>query len=384
MRLIFLYMYGGSSPKKLPYDPSIPAKNGLAINFHTEGYAYLLEALLREKVVDEIIVFIDSTRGSGFYQSGNLPIYVIPNIAHVDDYLKKDDIIWVRGGFRSWHDWLLGKEWQYWQMLYAANTGRQRWKFWDVVFDDLTGHHSVDKRQRWFFDFRKPVNESIFYPQDQPKVYDVCIGASHIHDKKAQWRFVKVAIHFKRLFNYNLKCVLPGRIMRGIGTNNIMSDIKEHNLNIETPGMVPREQVAQLMNQSKFYVHMAGYGQNDRGPLEAMACGTKVILTAPHRHHPTLSANPIAGEVFKSGSPEKFAWLIRDLLVHYNENNKPLIANYFQSTHGVTTTVKTFRGLLNLLNSVSRSEYKGTIEGLMKRWLRNQKPQKTMQNQKVL
>jgi len=379
MRLIFLYMYGGSSPKKLPYDPTVPAKNGLAHNFHTEGYAYLLENLLNEKVVDDIIVFIDSTRGSGFHQSGILPIHVIPNIAHVDDYLQKDDIIWVRGGFRSWHDWILSKRLEHWLLLYAANTGRERWKFWDVIFHDLKGYHHVDKWQRWFFDFRKPINETVFYPQDMPKVYDVCIGASHIHDKKAQWKFIKVAIQFKKLFGYNLKCIMPGRITHGRDTNDIRPDVEKHKLDVEMPGMVSREKVAEFMNKSKLYVHMAGYGQNDRGPLEAMACGTKVILTTPHRHHPTLSANPTAGVVIKWGDPEKFAWSVRDLLIRYNENDKTLITNYFLRTHGVTTTVKTFRSLFKLLGSVKRSEYKGTVGELMQRWLR---ARKIMPNQK--
>lgn len=377
-RLIFLYMYGGSSPKKLPYDPGVESQSFLAKNFHTEGYSYLLEALLKKKIFDEIIVFIDSTRGAGFYQSGNLPIHVVPNIRHVDDYLKKDDIIWVRGGFRSWHDWLVEKQSDHWLLLYAANTGRARWRFWDVVFDDLSGRHRDDIHQRWFFDFKKPINEDIFKPMDMPKIYDFCIGASHVHDKKGQWKFIKSLVWFKKNFHFNPKCVLPGRIMHGTNTNQIREDIQNNKLNVELTGMVDRNRVAEIMSQSKIYLHMATCGQNDRGPLEAMACGTKIILTTPKCHHPLLYQNHTAGEVIEWTNPEKFAWSLRDLLLKYNENDKPMIANYFKQTHGVEFVVKNMKSLFEMLNSVSKPKFGGKISELRSEWQRL----KTMQNGK--
>jgi hypothetical protein len=85
--------------------------------------------------------------------------------------------------------------------------------------------------------------------------------------------------------------------------------------------------------------------------------------------------------VIDTQDPEKFAFAVRDLLIQYNENNKSLIANYFKQTHGVQVSVETIKYLFDILKSTKRSEYKGKIEGLMKKWQQGAK--RTTLNQKA-
>jgi hypothetical protein len=232
MRLVFLFTSDRccSEGSNVPWDPDKPSTNFYAIDENglpSEGYLIMLKEMLKHSIVDDVVIFIESSRGTGktVYNHGSKLIYcyVVPEIGYVKQFLNKDDIIFARGGFRSWFNFLtqMNKEGR-WLLLYAANTGRERWKFWDICFDDLTGKHNSDRWGRFFFDFKKPINPNFFYPlYGIKKEFDVCIGASHVHDRKAQWKTVEVIVEYKRLFGESLKCVLPGRITHGVNTNKI-------------------------------------------------------------------------------------------------------------------------------------------------------------------
>ena len=164
-RLIFLYMSEGCAPpnSNTPWDPKTKSKNKYALGLESEGYLYILRRLSETKVFDEILIFIESNRGPGYFiTSTGIKGYVIPEIARINEYLKPNDIIWARGGVRSWYEVLDEKKGKHWMVLYAANTGRQRWRFWDVVLNDTLGINMIDRRGRFFFDFEKPINPEIF------------------------------------------------------------------------------------------------------------------------------------------------------------------------------------------------------------------------------
>jgi hypothetical protein len=172
----------------------------------TEGYYWLLKRMVETGIVDEVSVIIDSGQKLApvDYMPG-ITGHVVPGIENTP--LRDGDIIWVRGGWKSWFPFLsrLHEE-QRWLLFYGANTGRERWPLWDVVFDDLSGRDYVDGAGRIHLDFRKPTNPEIFHPMDIDPKYDLCIGASHIHDKKGQWRGVQAAIAYQKIFGKNLKC----------------------------------------------------------------------------------------------------------------------------------------------------------------------------------
>jgi len=284
-----------------PWNPSVVSKNSLVSKewFLSEGIPNMLQRLLKQKVIDDVLVIVESARSPGRIDCPPFHGFVVPEISQADQFIKKGDILFVRGGFRSWHDWLVEKQSKgHWTMLYAANTGRQRWKWWDVILDDLrSNEYEMDIRGRFWVPWKKPTNPNVFYPTFEPIKYDLCIGASYIHDKKGQWRTVKALIEYKNLYGKDLNCVMPGARRHGTETNLMYNTIKKLNLKVYEPGMLDRNKLRSVYNQSKLFVHLGTSGQNDRGPLEAMACGTPIVIGSPKYHAPLLYENDVVSSV---------------------------------------------------------------------------------------
>lgn len=274
MKLIFLY---------------VQARNGkfYAERVREEGYFHLIERMVATGIVDEALIVIDTPQaGADVYGPGLYGLRT-PDISNIFDVMAPGDVIWCRGGFRAWHNVLhdagrLG----YRLMVYAANTGRERWRFWDVVLDDLAGRDFVDGAGRVHLDFRKPVHERLFYYDERYPRYDLCIGASHIWDKKGQWRVMEAVAAYRDMFGDKLSCIMPGGVRGGVKTRAMIEWIRNHDPDIEMPGMVSRRDLNRIYNLSKIFVHIGHHGQGDRGPMEAMRCGCKLIIGYPRYHAP--------------------------------------------------------------------------------------------------
>lgn len=328
MRLVFLFNSDGAAPEgsNTPWDPHAPSNNFFATSQNgllSEGYLYMLHEMLNQGIIDDLLIFIESNRSPGYtIYHNHIKCYVVPEIGYVRQFLRKDDVLFVRGGFRSWFAFLNRmKEEQRWLLLYAANTGRARWKFWDIVLDDLEGRHRYDSRGRFFYYFKKPINPDYFRPlYYMPKKYDICVGASHIHDRKAQWKTIEVIAEYKRLFGGDPKCIMPGRVTHGVKTNDIGSTINSARLSVECPGMVPRKEVSTAFNQSHVAVFMGQGGQNDRGPLESLQCGTPVVLAGTARHCPSIWEDNRFCTVVKD--PDDFTNIARELREVFKANKR--------------------------------------------------------------
>jgi len=347
MRVIFLYTsYGaagvGTTP---PWDKEQESKNHF-VGIHgieTEGYLYMLVALKKLRVIDDLLVFIESNRHTGHKIVLGTKCYVVPRIDYVEDFLKDDDVLFVRGGWRGWYDPFLLKmqKQKRWLINYAANTGRQRWTVWDIVLSDLSTKHSYDKRGRFWFQFSKPINPEIFHPKQIDRDYDVCIGASKIHDKKAQWRVIDALIKHKEIYGTTLKCVMPGAIRwRGIETPQVVPKINKHDLNVEQPGFVDRYALSTIMNRSKVFVYLGNSGENDRGPLEATCVGCPTLLGGTSRHAPFLRDNEKGILVSKDCTdPSIVAKEIQGLLDIHDENLRRQITSHYERNNGFYSVV---------------------------------------------
>lgn len=327
MRLIFFYLQNKYAEVYFRF-------------FKTEGYFWILKRMLETGVVKEVLVVIDSSQEM-------LPIKImegmtgisVQGIKNISGEVRQDDIIWVRGGWRGWFSFLeelkiRGNK----LLLYAANTGRERWGFWDIIFNDLLGEEVIDATGRKHVDFRKPINPEIFYPYKTDMKYDVCIGASRIHDKKGQWRTVKALTEYKKIFGVNLKCILPGNIINGVNTNNILSNIKENDLDIDVVGMVSRDKMNEIYNQSKIFIHLGSGGQGDRGVLEAMRCGCKVIIGFPKYHcpaachgHTTVLTNP--------DNMIEIANYLKTVINSYTEDTRKEVITYYEQEFGIENVI---------------------------------------------
>jgi len=343
MRVVFLYTSNGRSASS--WDQNVESKNHF-LSVHglpTEGYFHMLKRLKDIGVIDDLIVFIESGRQPGSKIIDGIRCHVVPMIEYVEPFLQEDDVIFVRGGFRGWYDpFLLKMEAQKrWLILYAANTGRQRWMLWNVVLSDLNTNHSFDKRQRAFLMFNKPIAPSVFYTMDIERDIDVCIGASKIHDKKAQWRVIDALIEYQRIYQKTLKCILPGSMKyRGTETPQIVPKITKHGLNVEQPGFVDRYKLNEIYNRSKVYVYLGNSGENDRGPLEATCVGCPTILGGTTRHAPFLRGGSEGILISKDPSnPEIVANDIHAMLKMHSENRRLTVAHYFDKCNGFHTVV---------------------------------------------
>jgi len=338
MRLIFLYMSYGPAKEgtNQPWDRTCTSHNRFVQDgwLPTEGYFYMLKRMLETKIIDDLIIFIESNRTPGCKMIDGIPVYVIPEIKYVEEFLEEGDVIFARGGFRTWFNFLTRMQIKgHWLLLYAANTGRSRWKFWDIVFDDIKGKHWWDSRQRFFFGFKKPINPNIFKPMKTQRDFDVCVGASHIHDKKAQWKAINA-------LDPEWKCVMPGALKKGVHTNHIIPTIKERGLNVETPGMVPRVKLNEYYNRSKVFVYLGNSGQNDRGPLEAMSVGCPIILGGTSRHSPVLWENKVGCHIVESpNDPEAVKQTIREMLGLHTEGLRIHNQVYFDNVSGLETVI---------------------------------------------
>lgn len=362
-RLIFYYTnHGNADTPNCKWNDRELSNNPYTKILETEGYFSIIDKLLLRGVIDKAIVFIESYRSPGRFSTSNPNIqgYVVPHIAQSEKYIEPGDIIWARGGFRTWHDFLIRMQNKgHWCMLYAANTGRERWPFWDIILDDLSKEEVFDQRGRLKLFFKKPMNEKIFAPMTMAKKYDLCIGASHIHDKKAQYKMIVLLNHYKNITGKTFKCVMPGDIRRGTWTNKWTHPRILKSLNIEATGMLTRKELSYVLNQSKVFCYLGGSGQGDRGPMESLICGTPLFLGPTNRLAPVTYNNPEVSRV--CSDPRNLDVLIKELcdFLNYVENsdNIKLISHmHFMEENGMDKTISDFARIINFLQFNERSK----------------------------
>lgn len=350
MRLLFLYTRDRASD---------------AGSFATEGLYALFKRMIETDVVDEIEAIIDSNAMP--YRTEYSPGFGVRVERITTDLLRPGDIIWIRGGFKPWLPFIdYCQKNQHWLLFYGANTGRERWPFWDVIFDDVSGQGDrVDQAGRIWLDYRKPVNEEIFKcdPQAEP-VYDLCIGASHVHDKKGQWRGVKAAQAYRELYGEDINCILPGAVRRGAMTNQMLYNIRINDLDIALPGMLPRAELAKILNRSRLFCHLGSGGQGDRGPMEAMRCGCPVVIGYPGYHAPWVWKNEEIS--FIPDDPDNYQAIARQIRGRLHAGiDRKAIAAYFDQQAGIeNVTLPRMKRLFDTLRRIPRADRQALAKGL--------------------
>jgi len=361
MKVIFLFMSKSSAaPGSTTTNDWLGKKAGKEYDRHNdESYFMMFKDLLDAGIISDLKVFFESGVHPGW--ANFVPgahNYVIPEIRFINQCIDDDTVIFVRGGFKHWHDLLKERKGKNWLITYAANTGRDKWTWWDVVFDDLEMKNQIDRHERYHFPFIKPVNEEIFAPMASTKKYDICIGASHIHDKKGQYLGVKLMKEFKALYGYYPTAIMPGSLRRSLHTAQMIKDPILSN-EVELPGMLNKRELARVFSESKVFLHLGGGGQGDRSVLEAHACGIPVVIKTPKRHSPLLKDDGQSIYHFPEGE-SMITWAIRlsailtdhkpESVYHlysiyqkrmgYENIIKPQLAKFFQTIAGTKPTLE--------------------------------------------
>lgn len=373
MNVIYLFMSQGPAPTNSISDSwKPPRKCGSQYeDFKGEGTFKLLGKLHNDGIINDLRIFYESNRDPGIAcWIDGVYCCVVPEIRFIEKFIKKDTIFFVRGGFRTWHDYLVKFKDKHWLMLYAANTGRQRWRWWDIILQDLEKINHIDRFGRYWNYYVKPTDEEIFHPKQLKLKYDLCIGASHIHDKKGQWRAIDILVRYKRKYGKNLKCIMPGASRRGVKSNKIHEIITQHALDVDLVGKVTRERLCDIFNQSRYFIHLGTHGQNDRGPIEALSCGTPLIIGSPTYHAPVIYENPKVTYVPKDiNNFNQIACVLNNLINNYDPNNKNLVYDYYRNEYSFNVSYDRLKSLLELMsqnrpNLISKNNIKSYFNAL--------------------
>jgi len=353
VKVVYFYTsHGSAQAGSTPDDWKLPASCGKQYSStHGDGTFKLLEELHNKGIISDLRVFFESNRAPG--KADWIPgVYcsVIPELRFAKPFIHSDTIIFARGGFKGWHDLLVSYKEKNWLMLYAANTGRERWPWWDVILEDRKRLNVIDRNERYWNFYIKPTNEEIFYPEKREIKYDFCIGASHVHDKKGQWRTIEALIEYKRLYGKCPRCIMPGAPRKGTKSNLIANNIKRHGLDVEVAGEVTKQDLCRIFNESRFFIHLGTHGQNDRGPIEAMACGTPLNIGSPAYHSPVI--NELAFIPNDINNFKEVAIELNRLLRHY-EKVKDYPYHYYQQEHSFARAYGRMEALLKTMGQYS-------------------------------
>lgn len=356
MRLVYFYTSNGclDPGSNASWNPQEMTRNFYAgQQITTEGFYYLFRKLIECGILDEVLIVIDSMRSPGMISHHpGIKIRVVPHIDYITPYLRDDDVFYVRGGFKPWYEFLTKQRAAgRWMMFYRAATNRGNWPFWDVILEDLSIAMTVDGQGRITYPIVKPTNPEIFYTiqNEHYRPYDLCIGASHIHDKKGQWRTINALVSYQKIYGENLHCIMPGSIHHSVNTNKIPEIITENNLDITMPGMIDRRDMRAIYSSAKLYTHLATAGQNDRGVLESLCCGTPAMIGFP-AYHPVQFKLPAVRTVTRPDDSVEVAYDIHSALEDIKRQgsmiNQMMIKGSYESFNGFPITLNQFTHLL--------------------------------------
>jgi len=104
--------------------------------------------------------------------------------------------------------------------------------------------------------------------------------------------------------------------------------------------MISRQQMNTIYNQSKLFVYLGYGGQNDRGALESLRCGTPVMLASYNRHAFFFKNNDRIIKI--ANRPDEFKSMaieIRNYLQEIDTEKRKETSKFFQDNSGVETII---------------------------------------------
>lgn len=312
----------------------------------TDGHYGLMHELVRRGVVDKARIIMQGyaqhgvdileDRGGVTIESHEQMETVVPG---------PGDVIWVRGAWKSWLPWIQQYAAAHWFLYYAANAGHQSWPWWDVILYDLADGNRLGTGGTLWWHYRKPISPEFENRNLQTK-YDVCVGASHIYDRKGQYRILPIAKEYKKLTGNDLRIVIPGRYYsRERQTEAMRAEINAGAWpNIFVPGWMPRAEMVDIYNSAKYFYAATCGGQGDRCVPESGTCGCRQIIGLSKNHPPYAYANPLI--TYTPPDPDDFEAIARFLAEDRNDLSRSVVADYFARESGMDRVIQTFEPVL--------------------------------------
>ena len=288
-----------------------------------DGHVDLINWFLDNGVVDDAVMIIDRMGAKSPEHHKTDGKLLIETRSGIDDLKPQiGDVIWVRGSFKTWGQSIQRWHRQHiWLIFYDANTGRRNWPYWDVGISDLidSTRWTLREPRKLWWNYTKPVSRLFrLMPEYKDKlIYDVCIGASHIYDRKGQYHTYNAIKAYHKLFGKRLRCLLPGGYYcRERNTMQMRRELEAGVApNVHYVGNIPRDDLVVAFNQSRVFSITAGGGHGDRGPIEAGMCGCPMIIGYTKYHSPYMWQNRRITLVPEDArDPELFARELHDWL----------------------------------------------------------------------
>ncbi len=307
-------------------------KSGYPIRqMQTDGHYPLMERLVSEGVVDNVRVVMET--GQDSHMSTAPGVEVITVRGGIDQFeLDPGEVVWVRGGWKSWLPWIEKQKPNNWFIYYGANTGHERWPHWDVVLDDEAEEKRITDDGRLWYPYIKPIHPLFRATNEDGRTYDLCIGASHIFDRKGQFHGFEMMQHYYKMYGVKLRCIMPGGFYSHEKNTEAMKKELPKWPNVVMPKVLPREKLKDIYKASRIFVHLTCCGQGDRGPMEAGNCGCHVVLGDGRHHAPYFQHSPLAS--WTAGSTTDYENICRWIHNVPLEGKHERIANYFFSYQG--------------------------------------------------
>ncbi|MBU1863732.1 MAG: glycosyltransferase [Candidatus Omnitrophica bacterium] len=342
-KLIFLYSFNGGEID-LPFEGKEIVYSH-AVNFLLEDtYFYLLKLMVKTNMVKKVYVVSKCMEtshrfaGYGIYKYSNtMEILYVPNLASIDNYVGNvddTDLIWTRGTSPVWSNYLVRHSTAR-KVLYNLAYLKGSAQEYDLIFADDDVRFKSLKRHPCAFPFIKPANEKIFFPLNVEKQYDI-ISIGTIQELKGQLKIIKAA----RKLRKPLRLIFPGAIKDQSYLKACRECSNGSLLTVEFPGVVTRQKLNMLINQSRLHVFASRREQVPRVLMEVACAGVPSLVTD---HIKGGGQNYITNNIGGICSEWFLAHYIKKALMGWNKSPRDEYMRKFSSTIALKKIQDAFR-----------------------------------------
>lgn len=317
----------------------------------TDGHYTLIKELMKRGYVDESYFITDNYARPPEVLANTDPRFKVISVNGLFTLRQQPepgDIIWIRGAWKPWIPWIEKYTPQCWTLYYAANAGHHAWPWWDVILYDLREGDTAGAENKLWYHYRKPVSPDFGLRPEIPVEYDVCCGASHIYDRKGQYRIMKISLAYEALTGKPLKVVMPGSFYSREAQTEIMrAELADGKWpNITMPGWVDRNTMISIYNSARFFYAATCGGQGDRCVPESGLCGCRQIIGLSKNHPPYSYARPDIA--FVPPNPDDTDSIAAYLAENMRSSvTRQDVADYFQAEAGMDRAIDNLSRLFN-------------------------------------
>lgn len=251
------------------------------LNFK-DSYTILAEALIAQKKIKKAIFLYNDNFNLEKNYKNTYKNITLDSLKNKRIYLNAEyAAVFVRGNWKE-HQYLLRKLRYKKLFFYAADS-----HFWPIYLKkDLCDYILVDNKQQLeevtsnlsktkSFIFNKAVDTDVFKVKNLKQIYDFCYIANFRPWKNHNMLFSAVRKWQERNRGF-LKIALAGRLSDNLTELKIL--LWKYNIKADLFNSVSPQEVAQILNRSKFSVQAGELDANPKAISESLATNVPVLI----------------------------------------------------------------------------------------------------------